>query len=168
MATPIDHMEHRTSPHMVMGKSCGVLLQCGFPVFFSNITFYGFAGGLPDSAALCATDLTSEVCGSEVQCKTSHGHCSVPGIIKPAAVSFALFDNRHCCGSTLLYQLPFLTSVLSAVISDMWYWLVIQDVVTTQYIPVLFQCYHCLHFLSFLIMTVLYSSYRMRCSDSDN
>jgi len=96
MATPIDHMEHRTSPHMVMGKSCGVLLQCGFPVFFSNITFYGFAGGLPDSAALCATDLTSEVCGSEVQCKTSHGHCSVPGIIKPAAVSFALFDNRHC------------------------------------------------------------------------
>ena len=67
MATPIDHTEHLTSPHMVMGKSCGVLLQCGFPVFFSNITFYGFAGGLPDSAALCATDLTSEVCGSEVQ-----------------------------------------------------------------------------------------------------
>jgi len=36
MATLIDHMEHRTSPHTVMG-------------------------GLLDSAALCATDLTSEV-----------------------------------------------------------------------------------------------------------
>jgi len=76
MATLIDHTEHRTSPHMVMG-------------------------GLPDSAALCATDPTSEVRGSEVQCKTSHGHCSVPGIIKPAAVSFALFDNWHVAGLRL-------------------------------------------------------------------
>jgi hypothetical protein len=38
-ATHIDHTEHRTSPHMVMG-------------------------GLQDSAGQCATDLTSEVRGS--------------------------------------------------------------------------------------------------------
>ncbi|AQK75049.1 Polyadenylate-binding protein 3 [Zea mays] len=58
MATLIDHTGHRISPHMVMG-------------------------GLLDSAALCATDLTSEVRGRVMKfnAKPAHGHWSVPGII---------------------------------------------------------------------------------------
>jgi hypothetical protein len=61
MATLIDHMEHRTSPHTVMGKYCGVLLSMWISSFLSNVIVYRFAGGLLHSAALCATDHTSEV-----------------------------------------------------------------------------------------------------------
>lgn len=140
-----------------------------FPVLFANIIFYGFAGELPDSAALCATDPTSEVQGNEVQCKTSHGHCSVPGIIKPAAVSFALFDNWHCCGSMLLYQLPFLTSVLTIKCLHKRHVVLACNTGRSKnaIYPRAFPGSLLFAFSVVLILIVLYNTCRMRCSDSD-
>jgi len=81
MATHIDHTEHHTSPHMVMG-------------------------GLQDSAGQCATGLTSEVRGSSID---SPGNNSTPLYL--LLFHLHCFIVVTVAAWMLLPQLSFVTSV---------------------------------------------------------